>query len=77
VLHEKTMLNQIDLFREHGLGNFRDFLLHLAKDPAMIFWLDNNFNHKTPLMSTGAGSSWSCSPWAWAWTAKRITLKTT
>ena len=46
VLHEKTMLNQIDLFREHGLGNFRDFLLHLAKDPAMIFWLDNNFNHK-------------------------------
>ena len=47
VLHEKTMLNQIDLFRQHGLSNFRDLLLHLAKDPAMIFWLDNNFNHKT------------------------------
>jgi uncharacterized protein (DUF1800 family) len=46
VLHEKTMLNQIDLFREHGLGNFRDLLVGLAKDPAMIFWLDNNFNHK-------------------------------
>ena len=46
VLHEKTMLNQIDLFRQHGLSNFRDLLLHLAKDPAMIFWLDNNFNHK-------------------------------
>ena len=46
VLHEKTMLNQIDLFREQGLGNFRDLLLGLAKDPAMIFWLDNNFNHK-------------------------------
>ena len=49
VLHEKTMLNQIDLFRQHGLGNFRDLLVHLAKDPAMIFWLDNNFNHKDAL----------------------------
>jgi len=46
VLHEKTMLNQIDLFREHGVGNFRDLLVGLARDPAMIFWLDNNFNHK-------------------------------
>ena len=45
VLHEKTVLNQIDMFREDGLGNFRDLLLGLAKDPAMIFWLDNNFNH--------------------------------
>jgi len=46
VLHEKTILNQIDLFREHGLGNYRDLLVLLAKDPAMIFWLDNNVNHK-------------------------------
>ena len=46
VLHEKTMLNQIDLFRTHGLGSFRDLLVQLAKDPAMIFWLDNNYNHK-------------------------------
>ena len=46
VLHEKTMLNQIDVFRTHGLGSFRELLVQLAKDPAMIFWLDNNFNHK-------------------------------
>ena len=46
VLHEKTMLNQIDLFRTHGLGSYRDLLVELAKDPAMIFWLDNNYNHK-------------------------------
>ena len=46
VLHEKTALNQIDMFRAYGLGSFRDLLLRLAKDPAMIFWLDNNFNHK-------------------------------
>ncbi|MEE8466299.1 MAG: DUF1800 domain-containing protein [Dehalococcoidia bacterium] len=46
VLHEKTLLNQIGMFREYGLGSFRDLLLQLARDPAMIFWLDNNFNHK-------------------------------
>ena len=46
VLHEKTMLNQIDLFRQYGLGSFRALLMQLARDPAMIFWLDNNFNHK-------------------------------
>lgn len=45
VLHEKTMLNQIDMFRAEGLGSFRNLVLQLAKDPAMIFWLDNNFNH--------------------------------
>ncbi|HLF04026.1 MAG TPA: DUF1800 domain-containing protein, partial [Dehalococcoidia bacterium] len=46
VLHEKTMLNQIEMFRTFGLGNFRELLVRLARDPAMIFWLDNNFNHK-------------------------------
>ena len=46
VLHEKTMLNQIDMLRQYGLGSFRDLLARLARDPAMIFWLDNNFNHK-------------------------------
>jgi len=45
VLHEKTILNQIDLFRQHGLGSYRDLLVGIAKDPAMIFWLDNNENH--------------------------------
>ena len=46
VLHEKTMLNQIDMFRQCGLGSFQELLRQLARDPAMIFWLDNNFNHK-------------------------------
>ena len=46
VLHEKTLLNQIDTFREHGLDSYRDLLVLVAKDPAMIFWLDNNVNHK-------------------------------
>ena len=36
---------QIDMFREHGLGNFRDLLVQLSKDPAMIFYLDNCESH--------------------------------
>ena len=41
-----VMQIQIQLFRDHGMGNYRDLLIELAKDPAMIFWLDNNENHK-------------------------------
>ena len=37
---------QIDMFRNHGMGNYRDLLIGLAKNPAMIYWLDNNENHK-------------------------------
>ena len=40
------LLEQIDMFREHGLGNYRNMLVELAKNPAMIFWLDNNENHR-------------------------------
>ncbi len=40
------MLAQIAMFRRHGMGNFRELLLEVAKNPAMIFWLDNNENHK-------------------------------
>jgi uncharacterized protein (DUF1800 family) len=41
------LLSQIAMFREKGMGNYRELLLELAKNPAMIFWLDNNENHKT------------------------------
>ncbi len=40
------MLEQIAMFRRHGMGNFRTLLLEVARNPAMIFWLDNNENHK-------------------------------
>ena len=39
------LTQQIIMFREHGLGSFRDLLVELARNPAMIFWLDNNGNH--------------------------------
>jgi uncharacterized protein (DUF1800 family) len=41
VLHD-----QIKMFSKYGLGNYRDLLLQLSKDPAMIIWLDNCESHK-------------------------------
>jgi uncharacterized protein (DUF1800 family) len=35
---------QIELFREHGMGKFRDLLVAVARDPAMIVWLDGRTN---------------------------------
>ena len=35
---------QIELFREHALGNFRDLLVAVAQDPAMLYWLDGRSN---------------------------------
>jgi len=43
--HWHEIQNQIDLFRERGMGNYRGLLLELAKNPAMIYWLDNCDNH--------------------------------
>ena len=42
----KSMIRQIDMFRRFGMGNYRDLLVRLSKDPAMIMWLDNKDNHK-------------------------------
>ena len=41
-----ALLNQIEMFRKYGLGNYATLLVELSKDPAMIIWLDNNDNHK-------------------------------
>ena len=40
------LARQMDMFRELGLGNFQELLVELSKNPAMIYWLDNNYNHK-------------------------------
>ena len=39
------MEKQLRMFRRNALGDFRTILTDLAKDPAMIYWLDNNENH--------------------------------
>ncbi len=41
----RSQLNQVEMFRRSGLGSFRDLLLELSRDPAMLVWLDNNDNH--------------------------------
>ncbi len=43
--HTPTMIDQIQMFRENGLGNLRTILIELSRDPAMIYWLDNCENH--------------------------------
>ena len=40
------MHRQIQMFRDHGMGNYKDLLVCVAKSPAMIYWLDNNDNHR-------------------------------
>ena len=42
----KVLSDQIRMFRRYGMGKFQDLLLQLAKDPAMIVWLDNHDNRK-------------------------------
>ena len=43
--HPPSSIKQIKTFRRVGLQDMRTILLELSKDPAMIFWLDNNENH--------------------------------
>src|SRR4029077_12388146 len=40
------MLNQIQLFRDNGLGNFETLLQKVTRNPAMLIWLDNRQNRK-------------------------------
>jgi uncharacterized protein (DUF1800 family) len=37
---------QIELFRDNAVGNFRELLIAVAQDPAMLIWLDGNTNTK-------------------------------
>jgi uncharacterized protein (DUF1800 family) len=41
-----TMIAQNEFFRRNGLGSFRDLIIGVSKDPAMIQWLDSNTNRK-------------------------------
>ncbi|MCH8334226.1 DUF1800 domain-containing protein, partial [Candidatus Sumerlaeota bacterium] len=40
----RLMLDQIAMLRENATGNFRDLLLGIARDPAMLIYLDNREN---------------------------------
>jgi hypothetical protein len=38
------LIPHLNIFRRHGLGSFREMLVDVTKDPAMLYWLDNNVN---------------------------------
>ena len=44
--HGPSSKTQIDLFRLNAVSDVRKILVDLAKDPAMIHWLDNSENHR-------------------------------
>ena len=46
LIQARMVTNQVDMFREYGMGSFRDLLVQLSRDPAMLMWLDNQDNHK-------------------------------
>lgn len=46
VRNPHAMYVQNMLMRKYALGNFHDLLVGMAKDPAMIIWLDNQQNRK-------------------------------
>ncbi|MFP6595039.1 MAG: DUF1800 domain-containing protein [Dehalococcoidia bacterium] len=42
--HVLSAKNQIKMFRRNGMGDMTTILNDLSRDPAMLFWLDNNEN---------------------------------
>jgi len=40
------MLEQLVMFRKFGMGNYKELITQVSKNPAMIFWLDNQENHR-------------------------------
>ena len=44
--HPAGLRGQIELFRDYALPNFRDLLFEVARDPAMLYWLDGRLNTK-------------------------------
>jgi uncharacterized protein (DUF1800 family) len=45
--HPAGLRGQIELFRDYALPNFRDLLFEIARDPAMLYWLDGRLNTRT------------------------------
>ena len=67
VAHFYSSGDQIQMFRRVCLTDLRTLLMEVSKDPAMVFWLDNNENHREEvnenygrelleLFSTGVGN---------------------
>jgi uncharacterized protein (DUF1800 family) len=40
-----TGYEQIEMFRRYGMGSFKDLLLQVSRNPAMVYFLDNCLSH--------------------------------
>lgn len=47
VASQQLMLQQNDFLRTNALGSFKDMLIGITKDPAMLLWLNGNQNVKS------------------------------
>lgn len=47
VTNGQMMNRQYEMLRDNCLGNFRTLLQKLSRDPAMLYWLDQQSNHAT------------------------------
>ncbi|PKB77894.1 MAG: hypothetical protein BZY88_20430 [SAR202 cluster bacterium Io17-Chloro-G9] len=45
----EEMGRMIGMFREHGMGNFRELLVRLSSNPGMVYYLDNTESHKAAI----------------------------
>jgi len=43
---QATEYVQLDMLRRCGLGSFKDLLVEISRDPAMVYFLDNCLSHK-------------------------------
>jgi uncharacterized protein (DUF1800 family) len=67
---QRLMIDQNEMFRKNALGGFKNLLLNVTKDPAMLVWLSGNENTKDApnenygrevmeLFTLGAGSGYT------------------
>jgi uncharacterized protein (DUF1800 family) len=40
-----TLYEELELFRRCGMGSYRDLLVEISRDPAMVYFLDNCLSH--------------------------------
>ena len=41
-----TSYVELEMFRHYGMGSFKDILVEISRDPAMVYFLDNCLSHK-------------------------------
>ena len=41
-----TSYVELEMFRRFGMGSFKDLLIEISRDPAMVYFLDNCLSHK-------------------------------